>query len=311
MICTRCHYNNPSSVPKCLNCNAILANKTNPNPNFYPNPAPGQFQAMPISTFPTGNFSTARDSVSNPEQEISIAELLRSIPEPDPTPVSFYSRVSPALPSFNKPNYGIDRGFFFYTASSGRVIARPLARLGNRITAAIIDWLLLFLLYLILGWLSFSLVGSNRLLLAFNLLDLFPGNLSNVYTRAMIFGASPYVSIILVFGLLYHIALVANYGQTIGHRISNIKVIKTNGNSVDWGSAAIRALYGQVTGIITAVIAAVVSRTLPINDLLLSSLSITISSLPLIGFYLSEIDPARQGLHDKLANTYVVSTHEV
>lgn len=87
----------------------------------------------------------------------------------------------------------------------------------------------------------------------------------------------------LVIGLVYYVYFWSNSslwpGQTIGSKLLNIRVIKTDGSDLDLGGAVIR----YVGFVISA-------------------------AALLIGLIWAAFDPNKQGWHDKIAGTYVVRT---
>ncbi len=77
--------------------------------------------------------------------------------------------------------------------------------------------------------------------------------------------------------LIYRIGMWAWRGQTLGHMIINTKIIRTNGGAVDLRTAVLRYL-GYILCYLTLG----------------------------IGFLVIAFDKNKQGLHDKIAGTYVV-----
>ena len=87
----------------------------------------------------------------------------------------------------------------------------------------------------------------------------------------------------LVLGLIYYVYFWSNSslwpGQTIGSKLLNIRVVKTDGSDLEIASALIRYV------------------------------GFVISAIPiLIGLIWAAFDPNKQGWHDKIAGTYVVKT---
>lgn len=82
----------------------------------------------------------------------------------------------------------------------------------------------------------------------------------------------------LLFSLIYFVGSWAKTGQTIGKSTLNIQVVGADGRPISWG----RSLGRYVGYIINVVVAS-------------------------IGFLWIVFDPKRQGWHDKIAGTYVVS----
>jgi uncharacterized RDD family membrane protein YckC len=85
----------------------------------------------------------------------------------------------------------------------------------------------------------------------------------------------------LLIGLVYFVALWSStgHGQTLGMRVLNLKVIKTDGSELTYSQAAIRYV----------------------------GLLISFAALA-IGVIWVAFDADRQGWHDKIADTYVIKT---
>ena len=80
--------------------------------------------------------------------------------------------------------------------------------------------------------------------------------------------------------LLYYWLLTGLKGQTVGKMAVGIKVVNAQGDTPGLGYAALREIPGKI-----------------------------ISTIALcIGFFWVGLDPDKQGWHDKIAGTYVVST---
>lgn len=81
----------------------------------------------------------------------------------------------------------------------------------------------------------------------------------------------------LALGAAYYIIGFSRYGQTVGKLAVGIKVVDVNGGLLSVGSAAVRYVGYWVSSI-----------------------------LLLIGYFMVIWDPKKQGLHDKMAGSYVV-----
>ena len=97
----------------------------------------------------------------------------------------------------------------------------------------------------------------------------------------------PYVAVSFLAGaLLYEVPLNAMRGKTLGKMLTRSKLISATGDGPPrWGAAAVRAAVWVI----------------PV--LLLATLGLLISA---VVFGWAFFDPNRQGLHDKIAKTYVV-----
>ncbi len=82
----------------------------------------------------------------------------------------------------------------------------------------------------------------------------------------------------LVLGIGYYVFYQEKYGQTIGKKAMGMKVVTEDGKTPDKVTFLLREIVGKF---ISAIIL-------------------------MIGFFMILWDPKRQGLHDKLAKTYVV-----
>jgi uncharacterized RDD family membrane protein YckC len=81
-----------------------------------------------------------------------------------------------------------------------------------------------------------------------------------------------------VLTVAYYVFFTGYCGQTPGKMALRIKVIRTNGMEMGYGKAALREVLGKfVSGILLG-----------------------------IGYLMVAFDPQKQGLHDKIADTYVI-----
>jgi len=86
----------------------------------------------------------------------------------------------------------------------------------------------------------------------------------------------------LIISLAYYVvAWAKGGGQTIGNFTFLMRVVSTDGSPVGWGQAILRYIGYYVSGIVLA-----------------------------IGFLWAAFDGRRQGWHDKIARTYVISSDE-
>lgn len=80
-----------------------------------------------------------------------------------------------------------------------------------------------------------------------------------------------------ILGLVYYVALWTWRGQTVGKMAMRVRIIKTDGTPITLGTAVLRYVGYIVSTIVL-----------------------------LIGFFMIAWDGKKQGLHDKIAGTYVV-----
>ncbi|MBI2866420.1 MAG: RDD family protein [Chloroflexi bacterium] len=81
----------------------------------------------------------------------------------------------------------------------------------------------------------------------------------------------------LIIGIVYIVGMWAGRGQTLGKMAMGVRIVKADGRPIDLGTAILRYVGYWVSGIILA-----------------------------IGFLMVAWDGKKQGLHDKIAGTYVV-----
>jgi len=84
--------------------------------------------------------------------------------------------------------------------------------------------------------------------------------------------------VVLIFDYLYRVFFIGYCGQTPGKMTTRIKVVRCNGDEVGFGAAIFREVIGKF-----------------ISTLLL-----------MIGYVMVCFDEQHQGLHDKIADTYVI-----
>ena len=87
-----------------------------------------------------------------------------------------------------------------------------------------------------------------------------------------------FLSLLLIHSISYAVFFTGYCGQTPGKMALRIKVIMTDGTDISYGQAALREVVGKF-----------------ISALLLG-----------IGYLMVAFDSKKQGLHDRLANTYVI-----
>lgn len=197
----------------------------------------------------------------------------------------------------SEPEYGVDRGFYYFNDRHGNLIVHALAGFGRRLAGAIVDSIVSAILGVVFLYLVVTL---------FLKLD------NRDYVQSLVGMALAVIILPTLFGFLYHAVLVGLTGQTLGHRLLGIKVIRRGGRAVGLVSGVVRALYGLVPAIVATVVnllwpSAASSR----NSYGLGSIvSLVIVVLTALGMAFALLDKNRQGLHDKLADTYVVSAKE-
>ena len=185
------------------------------------------------------------------------------------------------------PDYGVERGFYFFTDHLGEVNLYALAGFGRRFGGALID----AVLTAVLGTLFFFIVASRILH-------------ENVTPQNI---ALTWIALTTVFSFLYHTILVGMTSQTLGHRLLGIKVLRRGGRAVGIISGTIRTLYGTIPSLIITIISLFVSPKTTTDNYILGGINLLIYGLVAFGMAWALFDPHHQGIHDKLADTYVVS----
>ncbi|HEX2913843.1 MAG TPA: RDD family protein [Chloroflexia bacterium] len=221
-------------------------------------------------------------------------------PFQSPSPGESTSAYPPAA---EKPLSGVDRGVYYFTDDVGDVNVFALAGFVRRAIGAVVDAILLGILSLILySVMGPILIGS---LLRKATEDYYrTGNEDSVVTSfadGLLLTALGMGVFLFIVSFLYPTLLVGLGGQTLGHRFMKIKVVRRGGRGVGLLSGAVRTLYGVVPNFVQLVLLFVFGTTG-------GWISLLISLLVMLGFLLPLVDKNRQGLHDKLADTYVVST---
>jgi uncharacterized RDD family membrane protein YckC len=121
------------------------------------------------------------------------------------------------------------------------------------------------------------------------LVGLIEGALAALLTRAggiePDFGSAEGLSMMLVLGLFgtvvgiaYRVAFLGHGGQTPGKMLAQVKVVRTDGSELGYGRAALREVVGKF-----------------LSKLILG-----------VGYLMVAFDRQKQGLHDKIADTYVI-----
>lgn len=142
-----------------------------------------------------------------------------------------------------------------------------IAELGERIVAGLIDYVILLIVAAILFFIV--AVPFFALRWAFGMWELAFG------------GFWPFFGLSWIIWLVYFTYFEGTSGQTFGKRVSNIRVVKENGEPCDMGSAFIRSLLR------------IIDR-LPF--------------LYILGIIIIAVTPKRQRIGDLLAKTIVVKT---
>lgn len=138
---------------------------------------------------------------------------------------------------------------------------QPKAGFWIRVVASLLDSLLLGVVQFVLS----LLIG-----LAISMLGIATAGDPSINMVLWLFGVS--------LGIGYAVFFIGYCGQTPGKMALRIKVIRTNGNPMTYGRAALREVLGKFISVI----------------------------LLCIGYIMVAFDTQKQGLHDKIADTYVI-----
>lgn len=190
------------------------------------------------------------------------------------------------------PEYGVERGFYFFTDDVGEINLHALAGLWPRLVGAVADAIITAILGVIFFY-AISMIIVNRNLFS---------SITGIYLAGIILPT--------LTGFLYHTLLVGMGGQTLGHRWQGIKVIRRGGRAVGIVSGTVRALYGIVPSILVSLVGYfALPQTTIAGALVIVGIDLLIYALAAFGLVWCLFDRHHQGLHDKLADTYVVSAN--
>jgi len=163
--------------------------------------------------------------------------------------------------------------------SLGYTPPNPLADLGSRIAAGIVDFVIIGIITVALAvalffpfWVTSTAVTTG----GFGMTDIFP-----VRTVSIGIVGGVIIVIMVFLWLIYFTYFEGTSGQTIGKKLTNIKVVKEDGSKCDFGSALVRNILRIVD-------------QLPF--------------LYILGIILIAATDKRQRLGDMLAKTIVVKT---
>lgn len=233
-------------------------------------------------------------------------------------------------------------GYYLYKDEQGGKIAKKLAPVSSRMIASVVDIVLLSLLVLIVQVIIvFGYALTNKATIITDLrnygssaergIDLTSGVVMEHGGIVANFSFLFVVMIPLILSMTYHVALVMSRGQTLGHRLLKLKVIRTGGGPVNFGRAFLRALWGQaysfVVGLIVGFLLAALVRvpqsyflwiSISPSDIYLHPYNSGAFILTVIGTLLALIGalthlllrPDRRGMHDWWADTYVIQNSD-
>ena len=159
------------------------------------------------------------------------------------------------------------------TPTSAYTPPSPLADLGSRILAGIVDYIIIGIITAVLSLLLFLGVVSSSVSVVR------PGTMDGGFQNLS--GILGVMGVMWLLWLIYFSCFEGTSGQTIGKKLAHIKVVKEDGSKCDFGSALVRNILRIVDH-------------LPI--------------LYILGIILIVATDKKQRLGDMLAKTLVVKT---
>lgn len=284
----------PAAVEESVNPRPASASNQPAFPNNWASSAPEPAFGLPVPTFQEPPL-WFKPPTPPAWQEVA-SEAHRETPATNgfghrPTLVGPETR-EPEPAGGDEPEYGIERGFYYYTDDLGEVNLHALAGFGPRFVGALVDALVTAILGVIFLYIVLLIIVN-------------PSNFLRSATGIYLAGAI----LPTLFGFLYHTILVGLTSQTLGHRLMGIKVIKRGGRAVGMVSGIVRALYGLVPGLFITLVGLTVTQTTDSDTLMIIAIYLLIYGIAALGLAWALVDKDHQGIHDKLADTYVVSAH--
>ncbi|MEI6043570.1 MAG: RDD family protein [Chloroflexota bacterium] len=304
MFCRRCGANNQVGALLCHNCQAPLETKA-----FSRGEAAGADKAVSLDDLIEGSPVVSRHlhdpeaSLSPPPpSKLSYTSSVEMAISVTPPPVEATPLPTPKPPNDSPPVHplkgsNLRAGYLNYLQfDTGLLVLAKFATFRQRIGAAVYDNLLLATIIAFPGAiLVLYLASQDRFILLpyRSMLE----DVANSFVRPVTVG---FVLLFTLLSFFYDLLLTTLGGQTSGKRYVNIRVTMPDGGSPSLATAFFRTLYG-----------------LPINLAFCAAVyferfEIALLSLPfLLGLVLAFFNPTHQGLHDKLAHTYVVHSKEM
>ncbi|NWJ44342.1 MAG: RDD family protein [Chloroflexi bacterium] len=261
-------------------------------------------------------------------EPLPVAETIKAPPPPPPF-------GQPKAPPSPKVETGVYKGCYYYVGEEGETVIMRLAGLMERFWGAVIDSIITYLLSFLFYFIFFIFIGiasvtmptsSSQKSRSYTSTESSLSSNSNFFE--WIFSNLLTIIMVSTIPFLYHVITVFMGGQTIGHRINHIKVIHGGGTPITLGSAVLRALWGILYSFGLGLVAGIaVNLVLPllIDDNILNqsnsriagqfisalfTIMIVVLAIYIIGYiavlYVMLVDKGKQGMHDKMASTYVV-----
>lgn len=184
----------------------------------------------------------------------------------------------------------VENGVFYFTDQYGYTASREIAGFWRRFFGAVIDGIVTNIVTFIITFAGTLLILSGNARQLNQVRSVSFSNLTGILLPILILA----VVAGIILPLCYYVILVGVSGQTLGHRAMGIEVVSKKGPGVSFGRSILRAAYG-------------IPITLFLNERIESWGVLQIFALVLLlGMAWAAFDNGKQGLHDKLAGTYMV-----
>jgi uncharacterized RDD family membrane protein YckC len=261
-------------------------------------PSAPAFSAQP-------NYSYAQPQMPGGYSQSIPPQMPGGFTQTQTTPPLMYH--SPEIEQMRRPvgvqqeiSVGAHEGYYYFTDEYGYREKLPLASLGKRFGAVILDNIFFFVI---------SFIGT---LIVSIILGIGAGSrASNAELSALVINMVIGLFLMqIVLQFLYYVVPIAISGQTMGKRLMKIEVVHKRKRAVGITSALLRVGYNWAA-LIPNVLAyvAIFNPGVTRNSTLFNTLQVTTSWLPFaltLGILWAIFDKNKQGFHDKLAGTYVV-----
>lgn len=298
MICPRCNTANPLEARYCYRCGRSVSSPAQFAPVYEPlQPATLNQASSPVVT-------AAKDK-SYPPYPLPLngyQTLPQSPPIAPDSPLLQYHPLAEGAVGLPSSLHEQPKTFYSYVNGQEKLVFVRRASFGNRVSAALLDLVVLSIPYFVLAAIIGLLSGMLNPQASQNFLD--RSNQPQLTATA----GWLMLALVVVFGGYFFLTGLKS-GQSLGKKVVNIRVIRFDGAKPDWLTAFIRFLPGYF---------------LSLNFLGLSALAVLFSvvsgseGMGLLvaylafgwGFWWCAWDELKQGWHDKLARTLVVETRE-
>ncbi len=299
MYCVKCGKKNTLGSSYCYNCGTLLVQPESEAPNSSPSPSEGATLHPPSSgpnPLPGNNPFGSPPAQTDPNWR---PPFPYGYP---PLPRRHQTQHFPVAPN-GKPYVVVDHpeAFYAYKNKEKKQVYAPLATLRGRFYAALFDFMLV---YLPLQFISLLLVLFANPDLQQKLVDT-GTRLSQEQLSQEISGrVPPWVSLLIITLSFLYCSLLTWLagGQTLGKKLTRIKVIRLDGAKMDFQTAFTRNLFGYSFGL--GVVASLYGSVG-------SFVGLVLQVMVIVGFTASFTQALKRGWHDRLADTVVVGKTEL